>query len=65
MNKIEKQNLPVFHDENGKPIAAILYIKGQRIIHILKPAGEEELIELYEKREKTIKTTENEVEARY
>ena len=55
MNKIEKQSIPVIFDENGNPIAVIIYIKSQRIIHLLKPADEDELIALYEHKDKQIK----------
>lgn len=56
MNKIEKQANPVFFDELGQPIAVIMYLKGHRVIFILKEADEDELIALYEKKETHVKT---------
>lgn len=55
MNKIEKQALPVFFDDYGKPTAILMFIKGQRVIYMLQPAGEDEIINLYEKKETKIK----------
>ena len=56
MNKIEKQSVPMFFNELGEPIAVIIYIKGHRVIHLLKEADEDELIDLYEKKDTHIKT---------
>lgn len=55
MNKIEKQALPVFFDDYGKPTAILIFIKGQRVIYMLQAAGEDEIINLYEKKETKVK----------
>lgn len=55
MEKIEKQNVPIFFNEEKEPIAAILFIKGQRVIYTLSTASEDDIINLYEKKDKIIK----------
>lgn len=57
--KIQKQNLPVFIDENDEPRALIYFNKNrERIIYNITKAGEDELIELYECKDTTIKQDE-------
>jgi len=55
MDKIEKQNLPVFFNDSGEPVAALMYLKSQKVIYTLSRATEEEIINLYEKKDKLIK----------
>jgi len=55
MNKIEKQIIPIFFNKGEQPIAALLFIKGRRIIYTLSTASEEEIISLYEKEDLTIR----------
>ncbi len=51
--KIEKQCVPVFIGENNEPKAIIFYnINRERIIYKVTKADEEELIELYESKNK-------------
>ena len=45
--EIEKQNLPVFFDSEGNPEAVLMYINRNRVIYLLKPASEEEVIALF------------------
>lgn len=56
MPKIEKAAIPIFLDEQGKPIAAIIFVKGQRIIFTLDVADEDQIIKLFEKETTTIKS---------
>ena len=51
MAKIQKTNVPIFFDEDQNPIALILFVGRQRVIYTIKPAGEEELISLYQPNE--------------
>lgn len=56
MPKIEKQAIPIFFDEAGMPIAALLYYKSQRVIYLLKEADEDDVVDLYERKDKLIKS---------
>jgi hypothetical protein len=56
MEKIEKQGIPIFFNEEKEPVAAILFISGQRVIYNLTPSSEEDIIALYEKKDKIIKS---------
>lgn len=62
MEKIEKQGIPVFFNDDNEPVAAILFIKGQRVIYNLNASNEEDIIALYEKKDKIIKTNDNKEE---
>ena len=59
MEKIEKQGIPIFFNEEKEPVAAILFIKGQRVIYNLSASSEEDIISLYEKKDRIIKTNAN------
>lgn len=54
--KAEKQSIPIFIDEEGEPKAFIFYNKNRdRIIYTVTKAGEDELIEILECKEKKVK----------
>lgn len=56
MDKIEKQNIPVFFNDKKEPVAAVMYINRKRCIYLMKEADEDEIIALYEKKDKSIKS---------
>lgn len=47
--KTEKQAIPVFLDQDNKPIAGIFFITGKRVICSIKEMDEDEIISLYER----------------
>lgn len=53
--KIEKQNTPIFFNEQEEPIACLIFHKSRRIIYTIKTANEDEIINLYEQKDKPIK----------
>ena len=55
MPKIEKQAIPIFFNGEKEPVAALLFIKGQRVIYTLSAASEDEIVSLYEKTDSPIK----------
>lgn len=55
MEKIENQNIPIFFNQEGEPVAALMFVKTQKVIYTLNRATEEEIINLYEKKDKLIK----------
>lgn len=63
MEKIEKQGIPIFFNEGKEPVAALLFINGQRVIYNLTPSSEEDIIALYEKKDKIIRGEETENKA--
>lgn len=56
MPRIEKQALPIFFNEDGQPVGFIYFdpIRRARVIFSATEAGEDELIEFYEKKEKKL-----------
>lgn len=54
--KIEKQSIPVFLDEDGEPTAIIFYTKNrERVIFLVKKADEDEIIALFEGKNTKVK----------
>lgn len=52
---IQKQSLPVFLDEKGEPKAVVFYSQDRkRIVYTVREADEDEIVELFEHKEKTI-----------
>ena len=49
MIKVEKQSIPIFFNNEGEPIAALVNNKRQRIIYTLREADEDEIVNLIEK----------------
>ena len=56
---IEKTSLPIFYNEEKEPLAAIMFIDRKRVIYMMKPASEEEIINLYQQDKKIKRHAEN------
>jgi len=59
MDKIEQQSIPVLYNDAREPVAIVLYFERHRIVYLLKEANEEEIVALFEKKDKIIKQDAN------